>query len=63
MATYDFQPYDVLQISSNLGETWDDFTTLREEREGHSAKRLVDNHRGKDAVRYRITRNQREVYS
>jgi len=70
---YRFEPYDVLQITYDNGNRWDDYCSLRTEDEGRQAKNRVDGTRttihqgGSSRVllqqqRYRIKRNGRVVY-
>lgn len=43
MREQELQPYDVLQISRDYGETWKDFVTLRHESEFTIARSYVRN--------------------
>jgi hypothetical protein len=59
--TYAFEPYDVLQITYDNGNRWDDWASLRTEAEGMQGAYRTKFTQGQ-SQRYRITRNQCVIY-
>jgi hypothetical protein len=60
-AKYQFAPYDVLQVTYDNGNRWDDYASIRTEAEADFAWQRTYYTRGQ-SDRFRIQRNQRTIY-